>query len=268
MQKTKAVLKKPLLISIRHSGCDFELHYDQYGDKSRQTILFIHGAGLTHTFSHQYNLKDKFHIIVPHLSGCGFESHKDFNFDEALGDILHMIDGMDDEKIYLLGCSLGAELALAVICARPDRIKKAALLSPWVHHSKSFKKMILVIINVVFGFTKWKWAVYLSMKYWGLRKADRDDTIMSFKAMSRKNANAFITEWVEERHYENYKDLHTDMLVIYGDMEPRDIKKSADFLSSGNEDCVVERWRLSHHDLPMKRWRRLNKRLYEFFGAD
>ena len=244
------------------------MHCDEYGDKSNPKILFVHGMGLTHTFSHQYNLKDKFHIIVPHLRGCGFESHRDFDFDETVGDILHMIDALGDEKIFLLGCSLGAELAFAILCARPHRIKKAVLLSPWVYHSNSLKKLLLVIINIAFGLTKWKWAVRLSMTYWGLSKADRDATIKSFKLMSRKNANAFINSWVEPRHYENYGDIDVETLVIYGDMEPRDIKKSADLLKAGNENCVVERWGLSHHDLPMKRWRRLNKRLYEFFGSE
>ena len=47
------------------------LHYDEYGRPGSPALLLLHGAAALDTFSQQYDLAEKYRLIVPHMPGAG-----------------------------------------------------------------------------------------------------------------------------------------------------------------------------------------------------
>ena len=47
------------------------MYYDEYGNKNNKIIVFLHGAYFVHSFGRQYTLAEKYHLVVPHITGFG-----------------------------------------------------------------------------------------------------------------------------------------------------------------------------------------------------
>lgn len=103
------------------------LHYDEYGNKEKPTILLLHGAGVLDTFCSQYCFSGQYHLIVPHLHGAGKSADIVYDPDIMKRELFDLIDSLRKEKIGVIGHSLGAQLAIMLVCERPNRFSVCSL---------------------------------------------------------------------------------------------------------------------------------------------
>lgn len=101
------------------------LHFDEYGNKDDPTILLLHGAGTLDTFCNQYCFSEKYHLIVPHLHGAGKSADKSYNPDAMKRELWDLIDSLHKDKFGVIGHSLGGQLAVMLVCKRPDQFNYA-----------------------------------------------------------------------------------------------------------------------------------------------
>jgi 3-oxoadipate enol-lactonase len=102
---------------------DTTIRYWTAGPDTAPTVLFLHGATLDH---HAWDpqaaaLQEHFHIVVPDLRGHG-DSTGRFDFEAAVEDILVLLDHLAVDKVVLVGLSLGANIAQAVLRRAPARV--------------------------------------------------------------------------------------------------------------------------------------------------
>jgi pimeloyl-ACP methyl ester carboxylesterase len=102
---------------------DTTIRYWTVGPDAAPTVVLLHGATLDHhAWDPQVNaLRDRFHIVVPDLRGHG-DSTGRFDFDAAVEDVLDLLDHLAVDKVVLVGLSLGANIAQAVLRREPDRV--------------------------------------------------------------------------------------------------------------------------------------------------
>jgi len=103
---------------------DTTIRYWTAGPDAAPTVLFLHGATLDHrAWDPQVAaLQGRFRIVVPDLRGHG-DSTGHFDFDSAVEDILVLLDHLAVDKVVLVGLSLGANIAQAVLRRAPDRVR-------------------------------------------------------------------------------------------------------------------------------------------------
>jgi 3-oxoadipate enol-lactonase len=102
---------------------DTTIRYWTAGPDTAPTVVFLHGATLDH---HAWDpqvaaLRERFRIVVPDLRGHG-DSAGHFDFETAVEDILVLLDHLVVDKVVLVGLSLGANIAQAVVRRAPDRV--------------------------------------------------------------------------------------------------------------------------------------------------
>jgi 3-oxoadipate enol-lactonase len=100
---------------------DATIHYWSGGRPDATTVVLLHGATLDH---HMWNpqvdaLHDRFQLVVPDLRAHG-ESTGTFTFAAAVDDTLALLEALPARRVVLVGLSLGANIAQAVVRRRPD----------------------------------------------------------------------------------------------------------------------------------------------------
>jgi pimeloyl-ACP methyl ester carboxylesterase len=111
-----------------------EIFYREAGDRSRPTILLLHGFP---TSSHMFRnlipqLEDRYHVVAPDLPGFGFTHAPDrasfpYTFERLAGVIDRFTEVLDLKCFALLVFDYGAPVGFRIALKHPDRI--TALIS-------------------------------------------------------------------------------------------------------------------------------------------
>lgn len=110
------------------------------GSTENETVLFLHGSGPGATGLSNWeriieDLGERFHCLAPDMIGFGDSSHPldpprgmgPFNELRASA-LLDLIDELGLTKVHLVGNSMGGQLALLMVLARPDVVGKVLLM--------------------------------------------------------------------------------------------------------------------------------------------
>ncbi len=241
------------------------IHYDEYGDRTKPTLLLLHGAGALDTFCQQYTFQETFHLVVPHLCGAGEAVNELYEPQKQKKALFELIDGLGKEKIGLIGHSLGAQLALMLACEQPDRFAFAVFLSAWVNPTEHSVKPYLQLSSMTAAMLHWKWLVRLQGRYWNFSKAQADYMAEYSSRITAEQYRAFFAHTVKLSDYPNYYSLTLPMLAICGSGEVRDMKRSLELLEK-NPCCKALILPRASHDFPMRAADRLNPILLEFMN--
>jgi 3-oxoadipate enol-lactonase len=111
------------------------------GGTTGPTVVLLHGATLDHrAWAPQVDaLVDRFHVVVPDLRAHGASTGR-FAFEDAVQDVLALLDELPAAQVVLVGLSLGANIAQEVVYRAPERVAalvvadatcNTAVRSPW-----------------------------------------------------------------------------------------------------------------------------------------
>lgn len=95
-------------------------------DEVRETLFFLHGLTGNHTmFEQQFPLFEKnFNLIAWDAPAHGeSRPYTNFNFENAVNGMKHILNECGSSKVILIGQSLGGFIAQAFICRYPDLVK-------------------------------------------------------------------------------------------------------------------------------------------------
>lgn len=99
---------------------DTTSQYWTAGPAEAPTVMLLHGATLDHRawLPQVEALQDRFHLVVPDLRGHGASDVR-FEFEEAVADVIAMLNELKLGRVVLVGLSLGGNIAQEVIRLRP-----------------------------------------------------------------------------------------------------------------------------------------------------
>jgi 3-oxoadipate enol-lactonase len=104
---------------------DATIRYWTGGPDTAPTLVLLHGATLDHqAWEPQVDaLKSHYRLVIPDLRGHGASTGAgQFTFDDALGDVVALLDHLDLERIGLVGLSLGGNIAQEIVYRDPARV--------------------------------------------------------------------------------------------------------------------------------------------------
>lgn len=97
-----------------------DLEYDEIGEKNKESILFLHGAGLGSWIWKNQCLKlTDFHCVVIDLPGHGKNQANPFQLQTASEKILELIKE-HGKTTHVVGLSLGGQIALEMLNNSPE----------------------------------------------------------------------------------------------------------------------------------------------------
>jgi pimeloyl-ACP methyl ester carboxylesterase len=101
------------------------IYYEEYGEGT-PLLLFHGGLGSISYFAMVIpELSNHFKIIAIDQPGHGRSYHADSMSYQLMSDYMsEMIDLMELDSVYILGCSMGSNLALHLAYDRPDKVKR------------------------------------------------------------------------------------------------------------------------------------------------
>ncbi|WP_421385305.1 alpha/beta fold hydrolase [Bacillus salacetis] len=120
------------------------LHAEMFGEGER--IVFLHSGlqtGLT-DFEYQRDYFQKgFQVIVPDLRGHGKSKNNDFSnyFNDCAADLAETLDYHQLDSIHLIGCSLGALVALHFAKKFPEKIASLTLSGIFAEKPSNWSEM-------------------------------------------------------------------------------------------------------------------------------
>ncbi len=242
------------------------IYFDEYGEKKNPTILLLHGAAALDTFCNQYCFSMQYHLVVPHLHGAGKSADKVYDPKLMKQKLFTLIDNLHKEKIGVIGHSLGGQLAVMLVCERPERFSFAIFLSAWVNPNPKTIGMYCSLAGVTTKILHWKWLVRLQGKYWHYTKEQADYMAEYSRLITSQVYKSFFSNTLNLREISVYLSIDVPMLAICGSREMKDMKVSLDILGK-NTHCKTMVFPKAGHDFPMRKSKQLNHVLNEFFGG-
>lgn len=243
------------------------MYYDEYGNRENHTIVFLHGAAATDTFCNQYCFQNKYHLVVPHLYGCGKEVNETYEPQKTIQAIAEIIQGLGKNKVTLIGHSLGGELAVAIVSQYENLFDKAILLSAWVCSSEKSMKMYQKIAKYSCHTLKLGWLVKLQAKYWHYTKEQADFMVQYAKKITPEQYAAWFKYRIFLDEQTNYSKVKIPLLAVCGKKEVKEMKNSTFELGKRNPNCKTIFLDQVNHDYPLRQADLLNPILLSFIES-
>ena len=242
------------------------IYFDEYGDKANPTILLLHGAMAVHTFTQQYELLRDFHVVVPHLPGAGESVSLTYDAEVVTEQLLQLVKSLNKSKIYVMGHSIGAQLAVRLVSNNPELFTKAIFLSAWVIPNEKSIRLYCKSASFTIGLLRYKWLMKLQAKYWRHTKEQGDYMVAYAPNITVENYQQFFKQTLDLSSIPQYFNVDIPMLAICGDRESKGMKASLQLLSK-NKACHTMILPKAAHDFPMRCAKRLNPMLKKFFRS-
>ncbi len=229
------------------------MFYDSLGDPKAPAIIFLNGAGEVFSFARQYGFQDRFHLIIPHLPGTGEESDSEYSLRACVDGVLELIGTLGKPTVTLVGFSLGAQLIIPIVCAVPQRISSAVMVSPWILKPEREVRKISRMLILTAPLERSLWFNRQYCRRLGLDEAQTQAHLSYVRRTQRDYMHRVIQDGVDIESYPAFASLALPMLALCGEKEPRIMKDSVLELQKRNPLCTARILTDHAHDIPSLR---------------
>ena len=243
------------------------MYMEEFGPADAPTVLLLHGAGVKDTFCHQLpQLSGRYHVLLPHLPGAGRAAAEVYDPDQTLAALLALVDALPAGKLAVVGHSLGAQLAVRLAAARPQRFACAVFCSAWVNPRPAVVRAYCRMAGACAAMMHWRWLVRLQGAYWRFSKEQAQAMSEDAARLTAEGYRAFFAHTLSLDSVTNYEQLTLPMLAVCGSGEVGDMKASLKLL--GNNPHCRTRVVPGSHDYPMRRPELLNPILADYLASN
>lgn len=219
------------------------MHVIEYGSKDQETILLLHGGGLSwwNYREEAELLSDRFHIVLPILDGHA-DSDADFtSIEENASRIISYIDQNYGGSVLLIGgLSLGAQILVEILSQRGDICRYAIIESASVLPSKLTNTLIGPAFGSSYSLIRKEWFAKMQFKYLRIREDLFADYYRDTARVTRENMIAFLKANTSYAPKPELASCRTRVRVVVGEKEQKEMLRSARILQDTLPDSVLE----------------------------
>ena len=229
------------------------MQYVEYGTHKLQTIILLHGGGLSWWNYREVTqlLADKYHVVLPMLDGHA-DSDAPFNSieDTAAKIIFHIDQYFGGKVLAICGLSLGGQIAVEMLTQRPDICRFALIESALVKPMKLTHALIKSTFGMSYGLIKQKWFAKLQAAYLGIPQTLFDDYYQDTCKISKEDMIAFLQSNSAYSIKPTLRDTQAKVHIVFGSKEQSAIRLSAKMLNKMIPRSTMESIpRYKHGDL-------------------
>ena len=244
----------------------------EYGKQHRQTVLLLHGGGLSWwNYREVAKLLEKdYHVILPVLDGHAGNGEAFTSIEDNAAKLISYIDDHFGGKVTVLGgLSLGGQIALEILSQRPDICQFALIESALVKPSKLTATLIGPTFGMSYSLIKQRWFARMQATYLGIPMTMFDDYFRDTGKISKADMIAFLKANSLYTIKPSLSETRAKVKIVAGSREQKSILDSAKLLHSTIPGSQLEiLLGLRHGDLSinhpaqyiqmLKKWREHN----------
>ena len=221
----------------------------ELGKENDSIIVMLHGANFVHSFGRQYALADRFHIIVPHIMGFGEEADRVFDTETCTAEIADFISGLD-QKVLLVGFSLGAQLAFKLISEHSELFYSAVIVSPWLNKTEASIKEAVKINEKQLVSLKKKWLCNCIGLMNGLPRNARQEFVGWMQNVKAETIRNSVDNGISFESEPKFAYVHFPIVALAGEKEQKEVIDSVKKMAEMNPYCRYEIWKKATHNIP------------------
>lgn len=215
------------------------MNFKEYGDKSKNTIILLHGGGLSwwNYDKEVEELQNDYHIILPILDGHS-ESDKAFTSieDNAQEIIDYINENLGGHVLLIGGLSLGGQVLLEILSKKDDICDCAIVESALAIPMKTTYKMLRPAISMSYGLISKKWFSKMQFNSLKIRKDLFDNYYKDTCKIAKEDMISFMQANANYEIKNSLSNTKTKALIVVGDKERKIMKKSAELISQKIKD--------------------------------
>ena len=219
------------------------MQYVEYGAHNSQTIILLHGGGLSWWNYREVTqlLADKYHVVLPILDGHA-DSDAPFNSieDTAAKIISHIDEHFGGKVLAVGGLSLGGQIAVEMLTQRSDICRFALLESALVKPSKLTHTLIKPTFGMSYGLIKQKWFAKLQAAYLGIPRKLFDDYYRDTCKITKEDMIAFLKANCGYSVKPALGNTKAKVHIVFGSKEQASICTSGKLLNRMIPDSTLE----------------------------
>jgi len=234
------------------------MYIEEYGKENSSVLFMLHGLHNVHCFYKQYSLKDKYHIIVPHLLGFGNRTNEIFEVNKQIKEIVEYLSNLG-KKVTVVGFSLGAILAFKLIAEYEEFFNRAVFVSPCLLWPNNLLKEYTEGALKGLKFLRNKFLVKLLLLFQGVPKEYRNKMAdQMYKVQENSIVNA-INCGISFDTVKGFNRVNIPVTIFFGGKEPDVTKESCKKLCKINKHCDLKIIEGAAHNIPRKFSKHLNE---------
>ena len=219
------------------------MQYVEYGAHNSQTIILLHGGGLSWWNYREVTrlLADKYHVVLPILDGhAGSDAPFNSIEDTAAKIISHIDERFGGKVLAVGGLSLGGQIAVEMLTQRSDICRFALLESALVKPSKLTHTLIKPTFGMSYGLIKQKWFAKLQAAYLGIPRKLFDDYYRDTCKITKEDMIAFLQSNSAYSIKPALRDTQAKVHIVFGSKEQASICTSGNLLNRMIPDSTLE----------------------------
>ena len=205
----------------------------EYGSHNSQTVLLLHGGGLSYWNYHETALllQDRYHVVLPILDGHA-ESDRDFlSIEENAREIIRFIDERFGGSVLLIGgVSLGAQITAEILSQRSDICRFAIIESASVIPMPLTHCLIGPMTRMSYGLIQQPWFAKLQFKALKIKPELFDVYYRDTCKITKENMVAFLQATSAYRVKESIGQTTAETYIFAGQKEQPQMLRSARLL--------------------------------------
>ncbi|MBD1382575.1 alpha/beta fold hydrolase [Metabacillus arenae] len=214
------------------------VYYERYYNPSKPPLVLVHGF-LSSTFCYRKLiplLKDEFEIIAIDLPPFG-KSEKSTSFVYSYRNmanlVIKMVDRLHIKNAYLAGHSMGGQISLYAIKARPDLFKKVILLCSSGYMKRAHSSLV---------FSSYIPYFYLFIKHWLARQGgvlrNLSNVVHDRTLIDQEMMDGYVQPFYDDKIFLALTRMIRDR---EGDLSPEDLNsiEVPSLIIWGEEDKVI-----------------------------
>ena len=210
------------------------MQYVEYGAHNSQTIILLHGGGLSWWNYRDVAqlLSDRFHVVLPILDGHAGSDAPFTSIEENAARIIAHIDQYIGGKVLAVGgLSLGGQIAVEMLTQRPDICRFALIESALVKPMKLTHALIKPTFGMSYGLIKQKWFAKMQAAYLGIPKKLFNDYFRDTCKISKEDMIAFLKSNSAYSIKPALRDTQAKVHIVFGSKEQSSIRTSGKLLN-------------------------------------
>ena len=219
------------------------MNYAEYGIQHPNTIILLHGGGLSWWNYREVAqlLSDRFHVILPILDGHADSDAPFTSIEDNAATIIAHIDQYFGGKVLVVGgLSLGGQIAVEMLTQRPDICRFALIESALVKPMKLTHALIKPTFGMSYGLIKQKWFAKMQAAYLRIPKALFDDYYRDTCMIRKEDMIAFLQANSAYSIKPALRNTNAKVHIVFGGKEQAAIRLSAKMLNQTIPNSTAE----------------------------
>ncbi len=201
----------------------FDVHYWTGGPAAAPLVVLTHGATVDH---HEWDatlplVGKQFRVLAWDVRGHGLSRPAPFSLEEAVADLIAILDELHVEQAVFVGHSMGGNLHQELVFRHPERVQALACLDCTWNFQKlsALEAFSLRLAEPIFKLYPYKTLVNQSLAITATSKAAQELLRPAVESLSKEEFIQIMMATSACLHYEPGYKIDKPLLLMVGDRD-------------------------------------------------